>query len=95
MDRSIHNPIWATQPSVMYDNGVWRMWHISGQKCEYIHRYPEPFYDCRYAESKDGIHWTSTGDVVLAFDDFLHAVGRPSVFKGRYLQNVLLISSYG
>lgn len=57
------------------------MWHISGQKCEYVHGYPEPYYDCRYAESKDGIHWTSTGDVCIAFDDFLHAVGRPIVFK--------------
>ena len=81
MDRSIQNPIWAAQPSVMFDNGIWRMWYISGQKCEYIHGYPEPFYDCRYAESKDGINWTPTGDVALPFDDFLNAVGRPSVFK--------------
>lgn len=80
MDRSINNPIWAAQPSVMFVNGKWMMWHISGQKCEYIHGYPEPFYDCRVAISDDGIHWTSTGDVALPFDDFLHAVGRPSVF---------------
>ncbi len=80
MDRSIHNPIWAAQPSVMYINGQWMMWYISGQKCEYIHGISEPFYDCRVAVSDDGIHWTPTGDVALPFDDFLHAVGRPSVF---------------
>ena len=62
MDRSIQNPIWAAQPSVMFDNGVWRMWYISGQKCEYIHGYPEPFYDCRYAESKDGLVWERHDD---------------------------------
>jgi hypothetical protein len=81
MDRSIYNPIWAAQPCVMFDNGIWRMWYISGQKCEYIHGYPEPFYDCRHAESKDGIHWTPTGHIAIGFDDFLHAVGRPSVYK--------------
>jgi len=80
MDRSIHNPIWAAQPSVMYVNGRWMMWYISGQKCEYIHGYPEPYYDCRVAVSDDGIKWEPTGDVALPFDDFLHAVGRPSVF---------------
>ncbi len=80
MDRSIHNPIWAAQPSVMYVNGRWMMWYISGQKCEYIHGYPEPYYDCRVAVSEDGIKWEPTGDVALPFDDFLHAVGRPSVF---------------
>ncbi|MDZ7898216.1 MAG: hypothetical protein U5N85_09365 [Arcicella sp.] len=83
MEKSIHNPIWAAQPSVMFDNGVWRMWYISGQKCEYIHGYPEPFYDCRYAESKDGIHWTLERKMkwLSLFMIFLHAVGRPSVFK--------------
>jgi|GEM_PF-123806 len=80
MDRSIDNPLWAAQPSVMYVNGRWMMWYISGQKCEYIHGYPEPYYDCRVAVSEDGIRWTPTGDVALPFDDFLHAVGRPSVF---------------
>ncbi len=80
MDRSIDNPLWAAQPSVMYVNGRWMMWYISGQKCEYIHGYPEPYYDCRVAVSEDGIKWTPTGDVALPFDDFLHAVGRPSVF---------------
>lgn len=80
MDRSIDNPLWAAQPSVMYVNGRWMMWYISGQKCEYIHGYPEPYYDCRVAVSDDGIKWTPTGDVALPFDDFLHAVGRPSVF---------------
>ena len=81
MDRSIHNPIWAAQPAVIEEDGIWKMWHISGQKCEYINGYPEPFYDCRVATSTDGIHWTNTGDVALPFDDFLHAVGRPSVMK--------------
>jgi hypothetical protein len=83
MDRSLDNPIWAAQPSVMEINGEWLMWYISGQKCEVIHGYPEPFYDCRVASSKDGIHWTPTGHIAIPFDDFLHAVGRPSV----YLEN--------
>jgi hypothetical protein len=81
MDRSIYNPIWAAQPAVMIEDGIWKMWYISAQKCEVIHNYPEPFYRCQYAESLDGIHWQPTGDVVLDFDHFLNAVGRPSVYK--------------
>jgi hypothetical protein len=82
MDRSIQNPIWAAQPSVMRDtDGTWRMWYISGHKCEYIHGYPEPFYRCQSATSTDGIHWSISDVPTLEFDDFLHAVGRPSVFK--------------
>ncbi len=82
MDRSIQNPIWAAQPSVMREeDGTWRMWYISGHKCEYIHGYPEPYYRCQSATSTDGIHWNISDVPTLDFDDFLHAVGRPSVFK--------------
>lgn len=80
MDRSITNPIWAAQPCVMHTDGRWQMWHIAADKCEYINGYPEPFYCCKYAESEDGLHW-QTRSVALDYDDFLHAVGRPSVFK--------------
>ncbi|MEZ4905557.1 MAG: hypothetical protein R2822_29235 [Spirosomataceae bacterium] len=82
MDRSIQNPIWAAQPSVLREeDGTWRMWYISGHKCEYIHGYPEPYYRCQSATSTDGIHWIISNVPTLDFDDFLHAVGRPSVFK--------------
>ncbi|MET7255398.1 hypothetical protein [Dyadobacter fermentans] len=82
MDRSIQNPLWAAQPSVLIDDdGTWRMWYISGHKCEMIHDYPEPYYRAQSATSKDGIHWEISDIPTLDFDDFLHAVGRPSVFK--------------
>jgi hypothetical protein len=81
LDRSTVHPIWAAQPSVMIEGNTWKMWYIAAQRCEYIHDFPEPFYNCLYAESSDGIHWRTEGQVVLAFDDFLNAVGRPSVFK--------------
>ena len=82
MDRSIQNPIWAAQPSVMIDeDGTWRMWYISGHKCEYINDYPEPYYRGQSATSKDGINWIISDVPTLDFDEFLHAVGRPSVFK--------------
>lgn len=82
MDRSIQNPIWAAQPSVMReDDGLWRMWYISAHKCKYIHNYPEPYYRCQSATSTDGIHWQISDVPALEFDDFLHAVGRPCVFK--------------
>ncbi len=81
MDRSIHNPIWAAQPSVMrMEDGSWRMWYISAQKCEYIHGYPEPYYRAQSATSMDGINWKISDTPAIDFDQFNDAVGRPSVF---------------
>jgi hypothetical protein len=82
MDRCIHNPVWAAQPCIIRENTeTWRMWYIAAQKCEYIHGYPEPFYRCQSATSRDGIFWQINDVPAVNFDDFLHAVGRPSVFR--------------
>lgn len=90
MDRSIQNPVWAAQPCVMQeDDGTWKMWYISAQKSEYINGLPEPYYRAQSATSIDGIKWDISDIPVLDFDDFLHAVGRPSVYKedGIYKMN--------
>ena len=81
MDRSIQNPVWAAQPSIMFDDNLWKMWYIAAHKMETIDGRPEPFYRGQYAESEDGINWKIADEAVIDFDDFLHAVGRPTVFK--------------
>ncbi len=82
LDRNIHDPVWAAMPSVMVEeDGTWRMWYISCQKCVYIHGYPEPYYRCHSAVSRDGIQWQISDVPAIEFDDFLDAVGRPSVVK--------------
>ena len=81
LDRYIFDQVWVAQPCVMIDNGAWRMWYLSCTKIEVINGRPEPFYDVKYAESQDGIHWSRTGQVCIGYDEFTDAIGRPTVFK--------------
>lgn len=81
LDRYIFDQVWVAQPCVMIDNGAWRMWYLSCTKIEVINGRPEPFYDVKYAESQDGIHWNRTGQVCVGYDEFTDAIGRPTVFK--------------
>lgn len=86
LDRYIFDQVWVAQPCVMREpqpDGTvrWRMWYLSCTKIEVIDGHPEPFYDVKYAESADGIHWNRTGQVCVGYDDFTDAIGRPTVFK--------------
>jgi hypothetical protein len=79
LDRSIYDTSWCAQPCVMKEMDKWRMWYLSCSKWEIINDHPEPFYNVKYAESKDGIYWERTGDICLDFDDVTDAIGRPVV----------------
>lgn len=81
LDRSIYDQVWVAQPCVMREGDSWRMWYLSCTKIEVINGHPEPFYDVKYAESKDGIQWNRTGHVCVGYDEFTDAIGRPTVFK--------------
>ncbi len=81
LDRYIFDQVWVAQPCVMIEAGTWRMWYLSCTKIEVINGRPEPFYDVKYAESQDGIHWSRTGQVCVGYDEFTDAIGRPTVYK--------------
>lgn len=81
MARSFAEPYWCAQPSVLVEEGRWRMWYLSCTGWEMIHDHPEPLYLVKYAESTDGVTWRPTGDVCIGYDDFTSAVGRPCVLK--------------
>lgn len=82
MDRSVFDPIWVGQPCVLIENGVWRMWYLSCEKIEIINNHPEPFYNIKYAESKDGINWHRTNQICIDFEfGNIDAIGRPCVYK--------------
>lgn|SRR5690606_27741647 len=82
LDRSIHDPIWVGQPCVRIENGTWKMWYLSCEKIAYINQHPEPFYNVKYAESDDGIHWKRENSVCIDFQPgTIDAIGRPCVFK--------------
>ncbi|WP_234736018.1 glycoside hydrolase family protein [Tellurirhabdus bombi] len=86
LDRSIYDQVWVAQPCVLVEDkpdgtSHWQMWYLSCTKIEVINGHPEPFYNVKYAESEDGIHWNRTGTVAIDYDEFTDAIGRPAVIK--------------
>lgn len=68
-----------TAPCVLIDNGLWRMWYVSG--VEWVHR-DLPRYNIKYAESRDGLSWDRRGTVCIDFSSpDEHALARPCVLK--------------
>ena len=58
LDRNEVDPFLTASPFVMIDNGVWRMWYVSGSAWTLVNGTPRHSYHIKYAESQDGVHWT-------------------------------------
>lgn len=82
LDRNIDDPIWVGQPCVIKEDDLWKMWYLSCEKIELVDNHPEPFYNVKYATSKDGINWERNNQVCIDFDfGIIDAIGRPCVYK--------------
>jgi hypothetical protein len=82
LDRCDADPFLTASPSVIIDNGVWRMWYVSAIEWEVRSQGPRHRYLIKYAESDDGIHWRRAGRVAIPFEnDAEYAMGRPHVVK--------------
>ena len=82
LDRIDVDPYLSASPWVLIDNGVWRMWYVSGTAWEAHVGGARHHYHIKYAESPDGYHWVRRGRVCLDYatpDE--HAFGRPCVVK--------------
>jgi hypothetical protein len=78
LERSAVDPFLTASPSVLVEDGRWRMWYVSGTGWDG----PRHRYHVRYAESADGVDWRRTGKVSLDFagpDEY--AFGRPWVIR--------------
>ena len=80
LDRDIDEPYFNTAPCVLVDRDIWRMWYVSCTRWQTIKGKLEPFYNVKYAESSDGIHWRRTANTCIDNDHFAEAIGRPCVF---------------
>ena len=47
-----------------------------GKEYNLSNNYPEPFYHVKYAESDEGIHWETTGDICVDYDEFTNAIAK-------------------
>jgi len=82
LPRTEADPYLTASPWVMVEQGLWRMWYVSGSRWEHVPRGPRHYYDIRYAESPDGRSWRSTGRVCLTYAHAgEHAFARPCVVK--------------
>lgn len=82
LDRSTADPYFVTNPFVMNDDGIWKMWYLSGLGWVDTGTARLPRYNVRYAESSDGIKWNASGHVCVEHEHPGEvAIGRPFVLK--------------
>jgi hypothetical protein len=81
LDRSDADPFLTASPSVLIEDGVWRMWYVSALEWELRTEGARHRYLIKYAESADGIRWRREGRIAIPFEDGEYAMGRPHVLK--------------
>jgi hypothetical protein len=80
--RTYHDPYLTASPWVIIENGVWRMWYVSGTGWKIEQGNVKHYYHIKYAESKDGINWNSQGIICIDYKNSdEYAIARPVVFK--------------
>jgi hypothetical protein len=85
LDRSPVDPYWISSPWVLFDDGRWRMWYVSGLGWHLEGGTADHYVvHIRYAESEDGLEWRGDGRVCIDFaspDEYV--IARPVVVRDR------------
>jgi hypothetical protein len=81
LERNDEDPLVTASPWVLIDNGVWRMWYVSGIGWIRSGGDVRHSYLIKYAESADGITWARRGVAIDLADDAEYAHGRPCVVR--------------
>jgi len=82
LDRDYVEPHFCSNPYVIIENEIWRMWYISIVKWIKENDETFPYYHIKYAESNDGINWNRKNTVCIDFkDDQEWAISRPCIIK--------------
>ncbi|MBU9619653.1 hypothetical protein [Burkholderia multivorans] len=80
MDRTPDEPYFCGTTCVRIENGIWRNWYLSCTGWTQVGGKPEARYHLKYAESRDGIHWTRGSRVAIDYrDDDEGGLARASV----------------
>ena len=87
LERNPIDPLFCASPSVLIDDGHWRMWYVSGVGWPMVRGRVTPSYNIRYAYSKDGIDWRREGQIALELEGDEVGFSRPCVTmeNGSYL----------
>ena len=82
LGRNHVDPYLTASPSIIIENGIWRMWYVSCVDWKIEGGKPKHYYHIKYAEARDGINWQRDGVVCVDFksgDEY--AIARPCVLK--------------
>lgn len=74
-------PYFSGTSFVIFDNRKYKMWYLSCIGWEVFDSKPEPLYNIKYAESRDGINWIQTGKVAIELSDDEGGLVSASVIK--------------
>ena len=82
LERIKIDPLLTATLSILYENNIYRMWYISGDRWFKVGKETFPEYNIKYAESNDGINWSRNGKICINYKDRNeHALARPFVLK--------------
>jgi hypothetical protein len=83
LGRNKIDPFLTCSPWVIREDGIWKMWYVSGTGWEYPKGDSKlkHYYRICYAQSDDGLTWNSTGNVCIDFNEDEYAIARPIVYK--------------
>lgn len=82
LGRTPASPILSTAPCVLLENGLWRMWYVSGVKWENRDDGLRHYYLIKYAESENGLDWKQHEDAAIDFEGpDEYALARPCVIR--------------
>ncbi|MBY0292319.1 MAG: hypothetical protein K2W92_03425 [Alphaproteobacteria bacterium] len=81
LDRSEEGNYIRAIHTVIYEDGIWKIWYAAGDTWTYISSTPFPNYHIRYSESPDGISFPKEGRVCIQHEGDEYRIGRPRVYK--------------
>jgi len=81
LDRIATEPYLAVTPTVLIENGIWKMWYVSGVSWQEIQGRYEPVYVIKHAHSVDGIQWIRPAAVCIQSRHEVEAFSRPCVVR--------------
>jgi hypothetical protein len=83
LGRNHHDPYITGAPCVLVENNKFMMWYISATKWikETPDAKPKHYYTIKYAESANGIDWSTSDHICINYSKDEYAIARPVVYK--------------
>jgi hypothetical protein len=84
MDRSEEDPFSISYPSILFENGIYRMWY--GSNLQWGSSQESMQHVIKYAESTDGIKWKRSNKIAVPLEHpGEYALSKPFVWKEKNL----------